>query len=464
MARNILGISWLHGRFQAVTTSGGSNVNRWTSPAAVNNAPEFAAALSDAVRETQFHGQRVVVVVDHRNLLFHVQETPPAKGKMLAKLLARLVAQNQFFDEAATHAHIELPVSKGHHRFLLSLLPQSLPQAIDDACVNQGLTLTALLPSAAVIASQLQNLQAPPGEVVILATELDDSMNLLLGRADGTLLFSRTVVLGTTGQTERAAQEINRTLHYAQQQFGAMVNLLFITGAATYAALKDTPIRAGLKVQESNVTTGSLNLAQVAAGLPLMNPLNFVRSNSSQSGIRRRLAAAGLAAALILSIGTTVHVESTVRAREQVAVAAQQRLHAGEDAQAADRVLRQEARHLHAFMQLVGQTNDAPVAALFTRYLPAILPAPIRLTELQVSEAPSGWTFQIKGTIRQDASTPTDLLEKLERDLQASLFGIKVTDSTHQQQFRGDDENNPAPTRSPHRLLEQPFFVTGIIP
>ena len=272
------------------------------------------------------------------------------------------------------------------------------------------------------------------------------------------------MVLGTTGQTERAAQEINRTLHYAQQQFGAMVNLLFITGAATYAALKDTPIRAGLKVQESNVTTGSLNLAQVAAGLPLMNPLNFVRSNSSQSGIRRRLAAAGLAAALILSIGTTVHVESTVRAREQVAVAAQQRLHAGEDAQAADRVLRQEARHLHAFMQLVGQTNDAPVAALFTRYLPAILPAPIRLTELQVSEAPSGWTFQIKGTIRQDASTPTDLLEKLERDLQASLFGIKVTDSTHQQQFRGDDENNPAPTRSPHRLLEQPFFVTGIIP
>ena len=234
MARNVLGISWLHGQFQAITATGAA----WSSPALVSSAQEFSAALSTAVRHTQFKGQHVAVVIDHRNLLFHVQETPPAKGKVLAKLLARLVAQNQFFEEPAAYGHVELPVSKGHHRFLLSLLPQSLPQAIDDACTNHGLILAALLPSAAVLAPRLQTLEAPSDDVVILATELGDSMNLLLGRADGKLLFSRTVVLGTAGRTERAAQEINRTLHYAQQQFGVMVNHLFIVGAETYAALR----------------------------------------------------------------------------------------------------------------------------------------------------------------------------------------------------------------------------------
>ena len=460
MARNILGISWVHGQFQVITVTGAA----WSSPVAVTSAQEFSAALSTAIRETQFQGERVVVVIDHRNLLFHVQETPPAKGKVLTKLLARLVAQNQFFDEPAAQSHMGLPDSKGHSRFLLALLPQSLPQAIDDACVDHGLTLTSILPSAAVLASQLKKLPAPPDEAVILATELGDSMNLLLGRTDGTLLFSRTVVLGTTGQNVRAAQEIYRTLHYAQQQFGVMVNLLFITGTATYAALKDMPIRAGLKVQESNTAAGSPNLAQLAAALPLKSPLNFVRRGASHSGNRRALAGAGLAAALVLSAITTIHVESVVRAREKTAIAAQQHLHDGEEAQATGKTLHQEARHLDAFMQLVGRTNDAPVAALFTRYVPTILPAAIRLTELQVREAPSGWEFQIKGSILQDAPAPTDLLEKLETDLQSSLFGIKVTDSTHQQQFRGDDENTSTPSRPLSRLVEQPFFVTGIIP
>jgi len=455
MARNVLGISWLHGQFQASTITGAA----WSSPVPVTGAQEFSAALSTAVRETQFKGQRVVVVIDHRNLLFHVQETPPARGKMLTKILARLVGQNQFFEEPAAYGHIQLPVSKGHHRFLLALVPQSLRQAIDDACTIHGIILDALLPSAAVLAPRLQALEAPSDDVVILATELGDSMNLLLGRADGKLLFSRTVVLGTAGRTDRAAQEINRTLHYAQQQFGVMVNQLFITGAETYAALKDTPIRAGLTITESK---GGQNLAQLASNATPRSPLNFVRRKANH-GVPRVLAAAGLAAALVLSAITTYQVETQVRAREQLAIAAEQHLRSGEETQAAEKLLQREVRHLNAFMQLVGRSNDAPVAALFTRYLPSIIPSAIRLTELQVSEAPDGWTFQLKGTIREDTSVQADLLENLERDLQASLFKIKVTDSTHQQQFRGDDENSPA-SRSPGRMLEQPFFITGVIP
>jgi len=461
MAKNVLGISWLHGQFHAVTPAG----TAWTSPVPVTSAQEFSAALSTAVQETSFKGQQAAVVIDHRNLLFHVQETPPAKGKMMARLLARLVTQNQFFDGPAAYGHVELPVSKGHHRFLLSLLPQSLAQGIDDACANNGLILAALLPSAAVLAPRLQKLQTPPDEAVIMATELGDSMNLLLGRADGKLLFSRTVVLGSTGQSERAVQEINRTLHYAQQQFGVMVSQLFVSGAATSAALKNTQIRAGLKIQESSDTENSQDLARLATTFSPKSPLNFIQRKASQGDTARRVAAAGLAATLIFSAFTTIQVETEVRARGHSAIDAERRLRVSDEAQTGEKVLQREARQLDAFMQLVGRTNAAPVAQLFTRFLPSIIPTAIRLTELQVSEAPNGWMFQLKGTVREDAPGSADALEKLEQDLQKSLFKIKVTDSTHQQLFRGEDENgNTPPPRSVARMLEQPFFVTGVIP
>ena len=72
MAKNVPGISWLHGQFQVSTVAGAA----WSSPVPVTSAQD-----------------------------------------------ARLVAQNQFFDEPVAYGHVELPVSKGHHRFLLSLLP-----------------------------------------------------------------------------------------------------------------------------------------------------------------------------------------------------------------------------------------------------------------------------------------------------------------------------------------------------
>ena len=170
MARHVLGISWLHGWVQAISMAGDAVIANWVAPAPVNTPAEFAAALARAVQETHFKGQRVAVVVDHRNLLFHVQETPPAKASVLGKVLERLVAQSQFFDEPAAWQHVELPASKNGHRCLLALLPQSLIRSMDDACTELDLQLVALIPPATVVARALKKLNAPAEETVILAT------------------------------------------------------------------------------------------------------------------------------------------------------------------------------------------------------------------------------------------------------------------------------------------------------
>src|SRR2546423_15028919 len=126
MAKNILGISWLNGRFDAATVNGSSVVGSWLCPTAVNDEAGFGVALAEAVRQTRFAGTEVMLVLDHRSLLFHVQETPPAAEKLVGQMLQRLIERSQFFEGKAAWSRLTLPVANSKRRFLLALLPEPL--------------------------------------------------------------------------------------------------------------------------------------------------------------------------------------------------------------------------------------------------------------------------------------------------------------------------------------------------
>lgn len=464
MARNVLGITWIHGAFKASSLAGDTVVAAWVAPQPVESGTDFAAALSQAVRETGFKGRHFAVVIDHRNLLFHLQETPPAKGAMLVRVIDRLVAQSQFFDEAALWRRVELPESKSGHRCLLALLPQSLQQAIEDAGTALGLQLTRLVPPAAIVARQLDKLDAAPDEVVILATDFGGALNIVLGRVSGQLLLSRTVVTAGRVQGDRAAQELNRTLHFAQQQFGATVNRIFISGEQSYESLKDVQIREGLKILNATPGDGTIDLTRSIAALPVRAGLNFARSASMGPVLVQWAAAACLAGALILSAWSVFHVESNVRAREQQAAAHAESHQAEAQLHATTTAREREARWLSAGTSAVGSTNDAPVAELFVRALPVLLAEPVKLSEARVKQTPAGWEFELKGTVRDAGADFSTTLESIEKGLQESVFQAKVTDSTQQQLFRGDAaEQVPSARRGP-RAAERQFFVKGILP
>lgn len=464
MARRVLGISWLHGFFQAVATSGDTVQATWIAPNTIQTPADFASALQQAVAETKFKGSQVAVVIDHRNLLFHVQETPPSKGKTLERILERQVSQSQFFDEAPVWKHVELPASKSGHRCLLALLPGSLVRGIDDACGAANLQLTSLFPPASVMARHLKRLDAPPGETVILATDLGGSLNIVLGRTTGQIFLSRTVVLSGKIQSDRAAQELNRTLHYAQQQFGANVSRLFISGEEAFAMLKSVSIRDGLEILNASGGEGPLDLPRLAALLPTKTTFNFITRRASRELALRATGATGLAAAFVASLLTVLHVENSVRAREYRATAMIQ-AHASESQiQSTATAREREARQLSAIIQAVGSTNEAPVAQLFVRALPSLLPDSIRVTEVSVSQAASSWEFQIKGVVTDTEHDFSDTLERLEKDLQSSAFKASITDSTQQQLFRGDSADvQLAPRRT---ILDsgRSFFVKGTLP
>lgn len=466
MTRKVLGISWLHGRFQAVTLSGGAVSASWTKPEPVVNDADFGPALAEAIQQTGFTGHRVQIVIDHRSLLFHVQETPPARGKQLQLLLGRLVAQNRFFEERAAWGQIALPSLKDRQRSLLALLPESLVRELTDACTTQRVQLVGVLPVAAVLGEHLRRLPARPDEIVVLAADLGASLHLLLGRGDGQVLFSRSVVLASAQQSERAVQEINRTLHYAQQQFGADVSQLFVFGEQAFAVLKDLQIRQGLKILPSPVAADPLLYARQAANTPSKAGLNLVSRAESRQQLRRQLAVAGIAALLLGSAGTVVKVEHIVRAREQRAAATERQLEAAASAESATRERQQRARHLTALLHLVGTTNSPPVPELFARYLAVAMPDTMRLNQLNVQRTTNGWSFHFEGFARESAGGFLGSLERFEQQLRGSVFRPRITDSTHHRLFGGGEV--PAATAVPGtpnggRSDEKTFFVTGAI-
>lgn len=465
MARKILGISWLHGRFQAVALDGGRIVASWDHPQPVELDADFEPALDEAVRRTGYDGRNVVVVLEHRSLLSHVQETPPARGKVLQQLLDRLVAQNRFYEEPAAWGHALLPATKERQRFLLALLPQSLLRQLTDACMARRLNLRAVVPLGGVLNSHLRALSAPPEEVVVLAIDLGGYLHLLLGRGDGRVLFSRSVLLTGSQQAERVTQEVNRTLHYAQQQFGATVNRLFVFGDTAFCLLKGATLHAGLRVHRSPVSDSPSYFSELAAAVTAKTPLNLISPAESHQKRLRQLAAAGMAALVAGSAIAALRVEQVVRARDRQAAAIEQRLESETRAYQTALEQQAEAQRLDGFVRLVGTTNEPPVGELFLRFLPTVVPDSMRFSKVNLVRGTNGWEFQIEGFAREQSQGYLTLLGRFEDALRSGVFRAQILESTHRQLEEGRTAGTSAALpQSGGRSDERPFFVTGVIP
>lgn len=462
MARKTLGISWLNGRFHAAALTGGAVTASWSAPEPVTDSAGFAAAVADAIRATRFGGAQAMVIIDHRNLLFHVQDIPPAEGKVVDQVLDRLIGRGHFFEEKAAWGRLGLPGSKGRHRYLLALLPESLVQGLVDACAVQRVELVGIFPIAAVLGDQLRLVAAQEGETVLLAADLGDAIHLLLGTGDGQVLFSRTVATAGQQPAERAAQEINRTLHYAQQQFGATVNKLFVYGAQAFKLLKDFPIRPGLAVAPSPLPEDPLLYARHVFLLSPKLRLNFLPPSVLKKKSNRALAAVAVVALVAVSAIATVFTEIRVRARER-AVQQQVRKSAAEaELQSQSVALQNEAARWRALIATIGSTNDPPVPELFLRTLSAAVPEATRLTRVDLHPETNGWRVRLEGLCGDAPGQYVEVVTTLEKRLTTTPFQVRVLDSSIRQLSQGG-ASQVSPQRRSTRENERPFFVEGFI-
>ncbi len=470
MKRGILGIAWLNETFTAAWVDGDGAQTSWRSPEPVLDGAAFSVAVREAGRQAGDRVRRANVVIDHRNLFFHVQETPPAKGPLLTRILERLVDENRFYEEPAVWTRVELPPSQRRSRWLLSLMPSSLWREVESACEENELELRGIFPATALLAESLRKVGAAPGEVILIVADFAGSHGLLIGQGNGQVLFARSVAGGGEDVVGRLEQEIDRTLHFALQKFGAQVDRLVAIGRECYVALSDRNIRDGLKVECLLTEAGAGGCAVGAGEQRETAALNFMNGRRRRPAWVRPALVAGMSLLLAVSLGAAgwvrLELNSRVRDRANLNRANREAILQA----AADDLRQREADRHQAFLRTIGRPEDPSVIATFARYIGARLPASLRLTALAMEKSTNGWAVHMEGATREKGSRFLAEVGVLEAELAGGLFQLKIKDSTEARSVGGLPSlglpGRPIPVATdgtPDAPPDRAFFVTGVI-
>jgi hypothetical protein len=430
MKRGVLGISWLNETVTAAWAGRHGEVETWHSPAAVRDGAALASVIREVCRRSGEGLRRVVLVMDHRNLLFHVQETPPATGRLLEQMLDRVISENRFFEESAVWAKLELPASSRHHRWLLALMPRSIWSEIESACEENDLDLVGLYPATALLSRYLPQVRAEASEAVLLISDLGGSHGLLVGRGDGQVLFARSIG-ASRGETEgRLDQEINRTLYFAEQRFGVKVSRLVAVGARCYSLLSSRTLREGLRVDNLGVELEEpAHAAGVADGGPGIR-LNFIRRTFWQASWVRPAVAAGMAALVVVATATTAWVVDQAQRRGVEQERWKREARAAARIRETREARRVEADELRSLVLTVGRPDQPAIVPAFCRYLQATTPPMLRLAGLELARSTNGWALRLEGVSREQGGRFFSEVEQWEAALTGGVFRVQVEDST----------------------------------
>lgn len=465
MKRKILSISWMNDRVSAIADLGpGQSV--WTAPGMVRDLQGFAEVL-DLIRSQFGPGlKRVILVLDHPSLLFHVQETPPATGRMLDQVIDRAILATKFFDEPACWSRVPTAPAGTRRRQLLAIAPRSLIEGLEAVFEAADLEVAGIHPVASILSRFLGRFGLPATQPLLMVADVGGTSVLVAGRADGLLYLSRSIVDAGASQPDRLEQEINRTIFFAQQQFGVTIDRIFGVGGG--GRLVGRTVREGLVVEAAPFSFDSAFLLSQAANLGRRPCFNLsLRPGKPREWVTRAIAL-GLAALVLLTFATTAIVEQRARAHRRQADALARQAEAATRLQLAlDQRLR-EHRRLTALARILGPASNPPLAEWFTRYLGTIVPQQLRISRLAIGRSTNSWSIGIQGKVREPGSRFHTILEDFERTLTSGPFHARILDSTHLQTVSERSASGQRPLALPlanaPSSSDRPFQILGELP
>src|SRR5258706_7254417 len=249
MDKNILCLSWFNGQVKAVAVRNGTVLKTWERPGVAEDLSNFVQVLKEAVAATGYDGSDVAIVLSHPRLTQQLVETPPLRGWNLRRFLDRQARQLKTFTTEAVFSYQPALPTKNAKAVLLHLFPKPFLDQMLQGCQQAGLRLSKVFPATAVLNHQLRELPVGADDVVLVAAETGGNTTVIIGRKDGQIYLGRTLNSSWNIYPDRVNVDLNRTLLYVKQQFGAPVDNMWLvgTGAEGHAdameALVKVPIR-----------------------------------------------------------------------------------------------------------------------------------------------------------------------------------------------------------------------------
>src|SRR3989442_3751716 len=288
MSETVLTLSLLNERLSATAVHRGSVAATWERAEPVTDLADFASALREAVEQTGYAGTAVSVVLAHQRLAQQLVESPPIKGRNLKLFLQSRVKQLKPFPSDAAWSYQPTLPTRNAQAMLLHLLPSELLGQLVQGCQQLELQCDRVVPASAILQRQLTELPLEPNEVALLAAETSGATTVVIGRKDGQIYLGRTLSNSWNVHPDRADVDLNRTLLYVTQQFGAAVNSVWIFGDGAQNQIDRLRTALRLPVKLSPVQPGPFYWNQEALKVPVGDTNNLI-SLEQLAAPRRRV-------------------------------------------------------------------------------------------------------------------------------------------------------------------------------
>ena len=443
-ARQVLGVSWLNGRFCAVANSRTGEEQTFSGEIDPQRPEQLRELLRRAVEHTGYPGRDVAVVLAHPQLLQFQVDSPPAEGAVLRAFIGAQVERLKNFEGPAIWANQSPGRSKGSRDLQIHVAPQMLLDQLDDACSGAGLRLIALVPVLGLMAEHLAGLPAPAGSSAILTADFGGLTSVLLGQTDGRVSICRTIGAGWQTQTERLLTDLRRTLLFAGQQSDSPVAGIWDFGGEVPEGLR--AMANGLKLR-AEAMPSAMERSYWARHLSARRrfPLNLIPEDRLHASRRRGIRRMTGWTALLLAISTLLASHRIqIILREQRAALFQLRTSIL-NLQGARRErlrLQAELELDRQHLQAVQDRKSPPVAAWFQAHLADVCPSDIRLTSSTILMTNGVWRFNLEGRATagvEDSARFTNAF----RQLTAGLTRPPLSAIVESESFSGPQSAGP---------------------
>ncbi len=406
-----LSVSWLKDQFKAVAVQRGVIEGTWEHPGEIEGAQHFEELVREAVKQTNYRGTTISLLLAHPRLTQQLVETPPLRGQMLAKFVARQAQQQKMFEGAAAAAHQPAVSGRDSQRLLLHLFPKPLLDQLMQAAQRNDLFLTSVLPSTAVLQSQLEQLPMEKNDIALVAADTGGSTTVIIGRNDGQVLLARTLASSWNTESARLAVDLSRTILFVAQQYGVGVDKgvwLFGPNAKEHVTELQQHIQVPVKLSPVEYTpfywaTEALKL-KLGPTTPNFISLDLQKAPQRKTLLKVTTAITLLVVAACLLGSAWCHFQvRTGRSRLAALV--------GQTAMLQSRhkelqTLNAEMARQHDVVQRVIDNRNPPVPGWFLGYLSEAVPVDLVVTNLHLKRERELWQFQLDGVLQPTGRPP----------------------------------------------------------
>ena len=476
MSETVLSLSLLNERFSATAVHRGVVAGTWERPEPVTDLADFASVVREAVKQTGYVGTAVTAVLAHQRLAQQLVESPPVKGRNLKLFLQSRVKQlKPFASEAAWSYQPTLP-TRNAQAMLAHLFPRELLGQLVNACGQVELKCDRVIPASAILQLQLATLPLEPLEVALLAAETGGTTTIVIGRKDGQIYLGRTLSSSWNVHPDRVNVDLNRTLLYVKQQFGAQVNSVWLFGAGAPAQIAPMKTAFRLPVNLSPVQPSPSYWSEQALKVPVGDTSNLISAEELEAPRRRvflRVTSVAVGVAALVALITAALVQWWVMKQGKQFLKLQSKVEQLQVRNAALQDREREFLQKKQFVKVVSDEKVPPVPGWFLGYLGDILPEQLLLSHVRLNREDERWHVELGGTLQPTtnqapAKVLADAVATLKKDLAQGPFHVKVVSEGERSAATPTGKSSAPDARAisspaaPTPVTDQ-FFVEGVM-